>query len=72
MILFWLLCVSLLLGGLAIRRHTAVWLSGWWLHWFGVRVPVRRTPLRASPRQSRDAPQSACWPPLRVVTRAGP
>jgi hypothetical protein len=71
MILFWLLCVSLLLGGLLLRRHVGGVLSDLWLHWFGARVRVRRTP-RAEGPQPRNAHPLASRPPLRVVTRAGP
>src|SRR5262249_39200127 len=40
MTLFWLLCVSLVLGGLAHRRELRSALQDLWLHWFGVRVRV--------------------------------
>jgi hypothetical protein len=74
MILFWLLCVILLLGGLLIR--VAALESRWrdlWLHLVGIRVvipPARRT--TTPERRPKLASQPAGWPPPRVVTRAGP
>jgi hypothetical protein len=74
MILFWLLCVILLLGGLLIR--VAALESRWrdlWLRLVGIPVviPPARRPTTAK-RRPKLASQTAGWPPPRVVTRAGP
>jgi hypothetical protein len=74
MITFWLLCVILLLGGLAIG--VAVPGSCWqdlWLQLVGIRVVVPRSKRITMPEgRPRIAYKPAGWPPSRVVTRAGP
>jgi len=49
MTLFWLLCVCLLLVGLAACTEVRTALGDLWLHWFGVRQPVPRSPRRPVP-----------------------
>ena len=49
MIWFWLLCVSLVLGGLALRRPLRAAAEGLRLALFGVRVPC--------PRAARQVPR---------------
>jgi hypothetical protein len=72
MILFWLLCVSLVLGGLAFRRELLTILDGLWLHVFG--VPVRARTSRPALRACTTAPprRHDPLPPPRVSFRAGP
>lgn len=57
MTLYWLLCVCLFLG-LLLAPRSQVWavLTDTWLHWFGVRAPIRRaaTPSRGGPPQQPD------------------
>jgi hypothetical protein len=73
MILFWLLCVCLVLAGLAYRREAAALLNGLRLQIFGVRVRVP-TPQRLPypPRSPVGPPAHNFLPPPRVITRAGP
>lgn len=73
MTLFWLLCVCLVLAGLAVRREVAAVLNGLRLQVFGVRVRV------PSPRRLPEPPRSTVPPPghyflpsPRIITRAGP
>ncbi len=72
MTLFWLLCVSLVLGGLAFRRQVREALDGLWLRLFG--VPVRVRARRPVPHARSTAPpgQHNLLPPPRVSSRAGP
>jgi hypothetical protein len=49
MTLFWLLCACLFLGLLAFHPRVQAALTDTWLHWFGVRVPIR--PATAPPRR---------------------
>jgi hypothetical protein len=73
MILFWCLCVSLVLGGLALRREVRAALEDLRLHLFGVRVRVRRVPTGPAPRRRASPPSRHDFcPPPRVVGRAGP
>ena len=71
MTLFCLVCVSLVLGGLALRRETRAGLEALWLGAFGTRVPVRRP---ARPPQARPAVdfRPDFLPAPRVQTRPGP
>jgi hypothetical protein len=73
MTLFWLLCVCLVLIGLAVRRDVAAVLNGLRLQVFGVRARVpspQRLPY--PPRFPVPPPAQNVLPPPRVVTRAGP
>jgi hypothetical protein len=73
MILFWLLCVGLLLGALAVRLGAREILAEVRLRVYGKRVPVRRRHLPAVPECGcQPGSRPAGWPPPRVVTRAGP
>ncbi len=71
MTLICLVCVSLVLGGLALRPEARAALEGLWLWAFGSRVPVRR-----QVRATRPAPHVAFrpdfLPPPQVQTRPGP
>jgi hypothetical protein len=70
---FWLLCVCLVLCGLAFRREVTAVLNGLRLQVFGVRQRVispRRLPQ--SPPPSAPRPTHNFLPPPRVVTRPGP
>jgi hypothetical protein len=73
MTLFWLLCVSLVLGGLAHRREIRAAVHELWLQWFGVRVRVARPerPSALSPRTPRQGSLPTPQVATRVVTRAG-
>jgi hypothetical protein len=71
MTLFWLLCLCLVLGGLALRREVRAALGDLRLALFGVRVPVRRLRTSGPPGRPRNSPHEFL-PPPRVVTRAGP
>jgi hypothetical protein len=73
MTLFWLLCVCLLLGGLAVRRDAAAVLHGLRLRFFGAPVRVKTPPPPAPPPCS-GAPRPApdFLPTPRVLTRPGP
>ncbi|HWG44008.1 MAG TPA: hypothetical protein VN688_14615 [Gemmataceae bacterium] len=71
MTLFWLLCVCLLLVGLAVCPQVRAALEDLWLHWFGVRQPVPRSSERPIPVPPRSPPHDRL-PPFRVITRAGP
>jgi hypothetical protein len=71
MTLFWLLCVCLVLGGLAVRPEARTALGNLRLHLFGVRVRASR------PRQGPAQPACPLWrhdflPPPRGIPRAGP
>ncbi len=68
MTLFCLLCVCLLLVGLIACTDTRARRSGLWLHWFGVRQPVPRSPRRFVPVPPRSPPHHRLPPPL---TRSG-
>jgi hypothetical protein len=71
MTLICLVCVSLVLGGLALRREARAALEGVWLWAFGTLVPVRRPvrrPLPAGPAAFRYD----FLPPPQVQTRPGP
>ena len=73
MTLFWLLCVCLVLCGLAFRREVTAVLDGLWLQVFGVRqrvVDPRRLPQ--PPQPSAPRPSHNFLPPPRVITRPGP
>jgi hypothetical protein len=73
MTLFWLLCVSLVLGGLAFRHPLRGALDDLWLYWFGVRVRAVR-PQGPPPDPGRSAvPPSRhdFLPPPRGINRAG-
>ena len=74
MILFWLLCVSLVLGGLAFRREVRTTLDGLWLRLFGAPVRVRTHTPRPTLRACSTAPprRHDLLPPPRVSFRAGP
>jgi hypothetical protein len=73
MILFWLLCVCLVLAGLAYRREVAAALHGLRLQLFGVpaRVPSPQR-LPYPPRSTDPLPAYNFLPPPRVITRLGP
>jgi hypothetical protein len=71
MSLFWWLCLSLVLGGLAFRREVRAALGDLWLAFFGVRVRVSRPRVPALPDRPRHCPHDFL-PPPRVITRAGP
>jgi hypothetical protein len=71
MSLFWLLCLSLVLGGLVFRREVRAALDDLRLTFFGVRVRVSRPRLPTPPDRPRKAPHDSL-PPPRVITRAGP
>jgi hypothetical protein len=73
MTLIWLLCVCLVLAGLAVRREIAAVLNGLRLRIFGVpvRVPTPRR-LPYPPRSAVPPPEHNFLPPPRVVPRAGP
>ncbi len=73
MTLLCLLCVSLVLGGWAVRREARAVFEDLWLHFFGVRIRVHRRP--ETPRPDRVAVPVAppCpLPPPQVTTRPGP
>jgi len=72
MILFWLLCVCLVLVGLAFRREATALLRELRLQVFGTRVRVP-SPLRLPypPRSTAPPPAQNLLPPPRVVTRPG-
>jgi hypothetical protein len=73
MTLFWLLCVCLVLAGLAYRRAAAAVLNGLRLQVFGVRVRVSRPQrLPCPPRAPVASPRHNFLPPPRTITRAGP
>jgi hypothetical protein len=69
MTLFWLLCVCLLLVGLAVYPEIRVRVGDLWLHWFGVRQPVPCSPRRPVSAPPRSPPHHPL-PPPRVLTRA--
>ncbi len=71
MSLFWLLCLSLVLGGLAFRREVRTALGDLRLQLFGVRVRVRRWPVPVPPDRPCNPPHDFL-PPPRVITRVGP
>jgi hypothetical protein len=84
MILFWLLCVSLVLSGWAFRREIVTHLEDLRLHLFGARARVPRSlaaPSRKGRRRrggpggqrtSRVSPSPRHpWPTPQVRTRAG-
>jgi hypothetical protein len=69
MTFFWLLCVCLLLVGLAACPAIFARMGDLWLHWFGVRQPVPCSPRRPASVPPRSPPHH-CLPPPRVLTRA--
>ena len=72
MTLFCLLCVSLVLGGWAVRREARAGFEAFWLHFFG--VPVRIHRRAEAPRSDRVAVRGAPpspLPPVPVATRPG-
>jgi len=74
MTMTFLLCLCLVLLGLAFRHQVRTTLSDIRLHCFGVRVRVPARPARTA-RDRPVAPPShhGSWPPpVRVETRAGP
>ncbi len=74
MILFCLLCASLVLGGWAVRREVCATFEKLWLHFFGVRVRVLRRPEPSRTDRRRIAFPAAfpCpLPPPIVATRPG-
>jgi hypothetical protein len=71
MILFWFLCVCLLLVGLALCTEVRAALGDLWLHCFGVRVRVRRLNRQTGSVAPRSPPHDRL-PPPRVITRSGP
>jgi hypothetical protein len=71
MTLICLVCVSLVLGGLAFRREARAALEDFWLWAFGTPVAVRRPARRPLPE--RPAVFRADFlPPPQVQTRPGP
>ena len=73
MTLFWLLCVCLVLAGLAYRREAAAALHGLRLQIFGVRARVPSPQRLPYPPRSTDLPPKHNFlPPPRVITRPGP
>jgi hypothetical protein len=70
MSLFWLLCLSLVLGGLIFRREVRAALGDLWLAFFGVRVRVSR-PRRPARLDRPRSPPHDFLPPPRVLTRPG-
>ena len=75
MTLFCLLCVSLVLGGWAVRREACATFEAIRLHFFGVRVRVLRRPEPSRTDRRRTAYPAAppCpWPAPNVATRPGP
>ena len=75
MILFCLLCVSLVLGGWAVRREVRTTFEKLWLTCFGVRVRVLRRPEPSRTdrrRLARLAAPPCRLPPPNVATRPGP
>jgi len=71
MMLFWLLCVSLVLVGLALRRPLGAAAAHVRLTLYGVRVPCRRTPRRRGASSGRAARSGPNLPP-GFANRAGP
>jgi hypothetical protein len=69
MTLFCLLCVCLLLVGLAACPEIRARIGDLWLHWFGVRQPVPCSPRRPVSVPPRSPPHHRL-PPPRVLTRA--
>jgi len=72
MTLFCLLCVCLLLVGLAACSEVRARLGELWPRWLEAYLPVQRAQygpvLAVSPR----SPPHHCSPPPRVIPRAGP
>ena len=70
MLLFCLLSVILVIGGLVLRRELGMFLTNARLAVFGLRVPVRKPALRREAVR-RDTPplQLGSAPPPLVVTR---
>jgi hypothetical protein len=71
MTLICLVCVSLVLGGLALRPEARAALEGIWLWAFGSRVPVRRQARPTRPA-AHAAFRADFLPPPQVQTRPGP
>ena len=73
MTLFCLLCVSLVLGGWAVRREARATFEALWLKFFGVRVRVLRTQSLRTDRRRAAAPAAPpCpLPTPYVATRPG-
>jgi hypothetical protein len=71
MILFWCLCVSVLLIGLALDRQVRAALADLWLHLFGARVRApSRSPLsspQGNGREQRPAAPLPVAPPSRYA-----
>jgi hypothetical protein len=74
MILFWCVCVCLVLGKLAFRHEIRAALEGLRLMLFGVpvRVPFRRQVLPVPDRPVAFPSRLGSVPPPRVRTRGGP
>jgi hypothetical protein len=73
MVLFWIVAVVLVLGGLIALWGNASWLRGLWLQAARVKAPARRPVWQRNGGRSRpDDLQGRFLPPPRVVTRAGP
>ena len=75
MTLFCLLCVSLVLGGWAVRHQARATFEAIRLHFFGVRVRVLRRPEPSRADRERTAVPAAPPCPLPtpyVATRPGP
>jgi hypothetical protein len=72
MILFWLLCASLTLGGLALHREVRSALEDLWLFAFAARARVQRPARRTVTGPFPAPPPPLRLPPPRVITRAGP
>ena len=75
MILFCLLCVSLVLGGWAVRREVREVCETIRRHLFGVRVRILRRPEPSRTNRARiplGAVPSCPLPPPNVATRIGP
>jgi hypothetical protein len=72
MYLFWLLCVTLVLGGLFVRREVSAALTGLMLLLTGARVRIRRPRRSVVPQRCVTSPSRANrLPPPRVQTRPG-
>ncbi|HVS39098.1 MAG TPA: hypothetical protein VMS17_26300 [Gemmataceae bacterium] len=74
MTLFCLLCVILVLGGWAVRREACATFEQLRLRFFGVRVPVHRSPeppLAVRRRVAVPSAPSCPLPPPCTATRPG-
>ena len=73
MILFWLMCVSLVLGGMIAWLWFSGVLSDFWIRVIRRPALVRRSVSRHDCNGSGIvARRDGYWPPFGVVTRAGP